>query len=100
MILSICDPMASIVGKQFRLGPYKVFGNTKTAIGSLAFFLTALIICLLGFYWFPFDSRLPLALVCVLLCLISTGMEAVSVIGWDNFTVPMSVLAILFLSIA
>ncbi len=100
MILSICDPMASIVGKRFRIGKYTVFGNTKTIIGSLAFLVCALIICACGFYWFPINSHLALVVLALIVSFVSTGMESISVTGWDNFTVPMSVLIILCLSLS
>src|SRR5690606_220772 len=47
LILSVSDPTAALVGKKYRLWPYKIFSDTKTIIGSFAFFVSALLLSLL-----------------------------------------------------
>jgi len=95
LTLAIADPMAALVGKRWQKGEYYILGNKKTAIGSFAFFLTALIINFGLFTWFEIPNSY---LTCILIASASTIMEGVSTKGYDNLTIPLTVLGVLFSS--
>jgi len=92
LILSICDPAAAIIGKRFNYKARSVFGQTKTIGGSIAFFVSSLII-LCGFY-FQYQNVL---LYLPLFALSVTLLEFFSTKGWDNFTIPLGVVANIFI---
>jgi len=97
LVLTVSDPLAAIVGKYFNYKPYKVFGNTKTVGGSMAFFSSSMIICFLFLFYFTglfFLTSLALA---VVISLTATFFESISVNGLDNVSVPLCVLGLLML---
>lgn len=95
-ILTISDPLASIVGQALGKGPYQVFGNKKTLSGSAAFLLSAILICLLINGLFS-DISIPI-MTLIVLSVFATLAESVSVSGTDNLSIPLISLAILYLS--
>lgn len=76
LILSISDPVAGLVGSS------KFFDGNKK-IGSIAFFVSALVI-IIAFYKF---QQLPLLLA---ITLVITIVEKISNYGTDNFTIPLT----------
>jgi len=92
LILSICDPAATIVGKRFNYKVRSVFGQTKSIGGSIAFFISSLFI-LFAFY-FQYQNVL---LYLPLFALSITLLEFFSTKGWDNFTIPIGVMANIFI---
>jgi len=50
LILSISDPLAALIGKKVNYKPLQVFGQIKSIGGSIAFFLSSLVI-LICFYF-------------------------------------------------
>ncbi len=90
LILAICDPVAALVGKQFPRGVYHPWGSRKTLSGSLAFLVSASAVCFALFYGFE-PARATLVNrpgAAVLVPVVATICEALSVRGTDNFTVP------------
>jgi len=84
LIMAIADPVAAIVGKKFPIGRYSIRKQQKTLLGSLAFFLTAMLICLAFIhvhYWW----------LILLIALSTTIVEGVSKNGFDNFSIPLAV---------
>lgn len=96
LILSVCDPLAALVGKKYRLWPYKIFSDTKTIIGSAAFFISAFILSLI--FLIPncqtFSSALGIS---ALIALSTTLAEALSQKGFDNLFIPVTTAAVLVL---
>lgn len=92
--LGIADAAAAVVGTRYgRRHQFKVFGQTKSLQGSLAFFvaslgLTTLVILVSNS---TSDSMLLIAL----LPLITTAAETVSPYGVDNFVIPLLVVMVL-----
>ena len=87
--MSLADGLAAVVGVRYGLGhAYKVFRHTKTFIGSLTFFVVALL--LLVIYQHTGNASLaPLSLVG--LAVIATLIENCGVAGLDNLLVPVAV---------
>lgn len=93
LVLSICDPLAALVGKKWTYGKYKVGNDYKTIMGSMAFFVSCLIILTLSLY-FSLEQKSVLVMLfyCALISIMTTGTEAFSRKGFDNLTIPMSVM--------
>ena len=91
-ILAISDPLAYYFGTAYKS---KVLKSDKTVIGTLIFFLSALIICttVLLHQSAGFKS-LGIAL-CI--SVIVSGIELISPNGSDNLTIPLSVILLLML---
>lgn len=95
LILAIADPAAALVGKRWPLGRYAVGKETKSMMGSTAFFIAATftaIVCV--------RVNLTVSLFYTLLIGIVTGTvttlsEALSRKGWDNITIPLATLLVI-----
>jgi phytol kinase len=98
--IALADGLAAIVGKKYgRYWRYKVFGRTKTVLGSMVFWFTS--VCILGTGLLLANDLINfqhyVALV-ILLPPLLTVLENVSVRGLDNITVPTALLIILRLT--
>ncbi len=94
LVMAICDPIAALAGNAFRKR-YPHTAPGKTIAGSFAFFFTAsvLIIGLSAYFnrgTAPFSILL---LIGILLGFMSALAERFSTGGWDNFTIPLSIIA-------
>ncbi len=107
MVLAICDPIAALSGMAYKSLHqrnsrirYIGIGKTgKTLAGSASFALSALILTFILvrlFYDIGTGSAMLLSLA---LALTGTLAEAVSTRGFDNLTVPFTLLAVLLLSL-
>jgi dolichol kinase len=92
--VALADGLAAIIGTKYgRHWQYKVFGQTKSVIGTMTFWSISLLI--LGFGLLPahnyitYDSYLPLLIV---LPPILAAIENVAVFGLDNLAVPVAVI--------
>lgn len=93
LILSICDPLAALIGKKWAYGKYKVGEDWKTVMGSMAFFVSCFTILFLMFYFSSEQKSFVSMLFCSgLISVIATITEAFSRKGYDNLTIPLSVL--------
>lgn len=80
------DGFAAIVGKAIQSKEYKVFGSTKTLAGSCVMFVMSFIITLGVFAYCNTEMFLVKAIV---ISIVATILEAISVKGTDNITVPV-----------
>ncbi len=97
LTLALCDPIAELIGRSLPRGRYSTFGHQKTLSGSLGFFTSSLIlsiILLVGVSGYPLAPALILA---ACLAVSTTIAEALSHGGFDNLTIPATVLGILFI---
>jgi dolichol kinase len=92
--VALADGLAAIIGTKYgRHWQYKVFGQTKSVIGTMTFWSISLLI--LGFGLLPahnyitYDSYLPLLIV---LPPILAAIENVAVFGLDNLAIPVAVI--------
>ena len=97
LILAICDPIAALTGRKWPKGPFKIWRETKTLVGSGAFFLSCFMLTL--FFTIPLRSNwLEIIAVTFFISLFTTIAEAASQKGWDNLFIPLSVTITLLLS--
>ena len=104
LTLTTADPIAAIVGKRLNYKPMIVFGQVKTVGGSIAFFLTSIITTVAfveisrAYYYSGMFDITALGFF-ILMALTATTAELFSTKGWDNLTIPLSVIAMLLLYI-
>src|SRR3546814_5691864 len=98
MVLAISDPLAALSGKKWPWRPYRIAGATKTILGSLVFFMSAFLIVLFSWRYVNLSS-LAIAHVwaSAFTALLATLAEAVSSDGYDNVSIPLTVIVSLFL---
>lgn len=93
-ILVFSDTVAALAGIRFPVVKYKVMGFSKSLGGSTGFLLTSLAVILI--YQSISVHFLPLPCIVTIL-LVSTIAEALSVNGWDDLSVPLSVMGAMWL---
>ncbi len=99
MVLAISDPLAALCGKKWPWGPYRIGGATKTAMGSLAFFVSAFLIVLLSWrYVYLSSAGTSNVLAFALIALLATAAEALSRDGYDNVSIPLTVICSMLLT--
>lgn len=98
LILAISDPIASLVGKHAPENEIQFGEKGKTLIGSLAFFVSAFIISFVLIIAFKnYEGTVDMVVYSILIALVATIAEAFSSKGWDNITIPVSVLVTLYI---
>jgi len=97
--LAICDPMAALVGKRFPYGRFTIGKDTKTIMGSMAFFVSSIILSLSLYSALSIGafSIIAVLLPVLFIALFATIAEALSGKGIDNITIPLTVALILIL---
>lgn len=85
----LADSAAALMGQYAKGGHYKVFGHTKTLLGSFAFWFVSAAITLLIFSFSGSYDATPVLPAVLLLPLLITLTENLSPFGSDNFTVPI-----------
>jgi dolichol kinase len=94
LILAVCDPLAAAVGKHFSKKKYQIQKTSKTYVGSAVFFVSAFII---SFTFLTGTADILTAIsLSFLIGFSATIAEAFAKNGWDNITIPASVLMCLF----
>jgi len=97
LILAICDPLAALVGKRFSYGKYQIGQSKKTLMGSATFFLSAMLIGTVAFYFNENMTSMELLVFGSLLAAMTTLAEGFSGRGLDNVTIPLATIASLLL---
>lgn len=108
MIMIISDTLAPIVGKKYgRIKvPLAYTGSQRTLEGSLAFLISAFILCFGAFYYFglanTFVNQRTLTLESIfaysfLTALVGTIIELLSPSTWDDLTVPIATTTVIYL---
>ena len=86
LIMTFGDGLAGLVGKSFNSRSWMFFKQKKSLFGTLTMFLTSLfVVSLLGY-----TQQNSLDLNYFTIALIATILEQFSVLGVDNFIVPIS----------
>lgn len=96
-IFIICDPLAAFFGMKLKWKPYTIWNDQKTVAGSLAFFASACVLCVL---FLSMNTSIVPGTTLMYSCILAggaTAAEAASPFGLDNLFVPLTALAILLL---
>lgn len=95
-VMGYGDGLAAVIGQSIKSPEYKIGQNKKTVAGSATMFIVTLII-IAGFL--TYNEATNIAIKSILVAILMTIVEAVSIKGTDNITVPLitSLLAILML---
>jgi len=99
LTLAICDPMAALFGKKFPYGKFTIGKDTKTIVGTSAFFASSFILSSITLFCFG-KNTLGFANIFVaslIIAALSAVAEAVSGKGRDNITIPACVITVLIL---
>lgn len=80
------DGFAAIIGKKIKSKQYKIGNTTKTIAGSLTMFIITLIITAIFMAFYGVNMWLIKA---IFIAIIMTIIEAISIKGTDNITVPL-----------
>lgn len=98
LFVALADGMAAVIGKKYsaKNSSYHIFGAKKSLVGSLGYIIFAYIAILIGYFIGGKQTMLaaPFAIF-LLLPLLCTLLEAVSVYGTDNITAPLAVVFVL-----
>jgi len=96
LILAISDALAALVGKSYGANEYLVeVGTRKTIEGSVTFFLTSFLIVHLILLLTTQTGRIESVLIALLISIIVTVFEGVSLKGADNLFIPLGTMFIL-----
>jgi len=86
LAMSLSDGVAAVVGTYYgKSNRYKIFGRTKSFLGSLTFFTITLILILI----YVSDAHLNFSLWYLALCMGLTLIENISPTGLDNIFIPV-----------
>lgn len=88
LVMGYGDGLAAVIGKNIKSKEYKIFNSKKTILGSITMFIiTFVILSLLR----------GISIKIAIISLIITIIEAISVKGTDNLTVPIATALLLIL---
>ncbi len=85
-IMTFGDGLAGLIGKGFNSKSWNFFNQTKSLYGTLTMFLTSLIVV----YLIGYNQQNNFNLNYFTLAILATGLEQFSILGIDNFIVPIS----------
>jgi phytol kinase len=95
-VMGYGDALAAIIGKSVKSPSYTILTTTKTLAGSIAMFCTTFII-LSGFL--AYSGIINWFFKAISIAIIDTILEAISIKGTDNLTVPIATVFLLILVI-
>lgn len=96
LIMAWGDGLAALIGQRFGKNKYKILGAQKSWEGSLAMAIASYIVCsavLLSVQ----GNTLQTWVISLIVALVATALEAVSILGIDNLTVSLGSAALAFL---
>lgn len=100
LVMAYGDGLAAVIGRIIKSKKYKVGETTKSLAGSLTMFIVSviLIVVYLSFeHSTIFWNTAHWPLVSIMIAYVITSLEAVSIKGTDNITVPLATLVMLLL---
>lgn len=98
LVMAYGDAAASLVGRRWGRHVYRVAGHPRSVEGSAAMFLVSWAAVLAGFWAFGRVPDSQLVLTAAVVAAVATGLEAVSLFGFDNLLVPLGAAGVLALS--
>jgi len=100
LVLSVSDALAALIGKTYGFKLYCVEQDHKSFEGSIIFFLATFLMVHLGLLLYTPTGRLESVLIALLIAILVTAFEAISLGGADNLFIPLSVFFLLAKNIA
>lgn len=101
LILAISDPMAAIVGISMEKYNHKIvifgFDTHKSMFGSMAFFISSLVISLIALYFNRGVFDVQTYVMAFSVAIVGTVSELVVLRGYDNITIPLSIVFVLMI---
>ncbi|MFH0790971.1 MAG: hypothetical protein V2A64_04990 [Candidatus Omnitrophota bacterium] len=91
LVMVISDTAAALVGGKYGVVKFDVEGNLKSLEGSVVFFFVAFLCIHLPLLLTSGIGRLESVLIALIIALLVTGFEAISLSGSDNIIVPFGV---------
>lgn len=91
LIMGYGDGLAAVIGQKVKSKSFNILGSTKSIAGSATMLIVSLVISILIFSFIGIEY---LILKAFLIAIIATILEAVSVKGLDNITVPLIITVI------
>lgn len=91
LIMGHGDGLAAVIGQKVKSKSFNILGSTKSIAGSATMLIVSLIISILIFSFIGIEY---LILKAFLIAIIATILEAISVKGLDNITVPLIITVI------
>lgn len=95
LILAISDPVAALAGNWYKERNNLTGG--KTFFGSLCFLFSAFIISTLLLLSFNMNETAPALLYSLVIAAVTSLAERTSGKGWDNFTIPLGAMIVLYI---
>ncbi len=95
MIMAWGDGLAALIGLHFGKHKYKVLGLQKSWEGSLTMLLASYVVSSLIFL-VTLGNVWPTWMISMIVAVIATALEAFSLLGIDNLTVPLGSAALAF----
>lgn len=92
LIMGYGDGLAAVIGQKVKSKSFNILGSTKSIAGSATMLIVSLIISILIFSFIGIEY---LILKAFLIAIIATILEAISVKGLDNITVPLIITVII-----
>jgi phytol kinase len=94
LILAICDPMAGILGMNFKRKnrQIRIFGHTlqKTLLGTFSFLICSFLISVIALYLYLGVFNYKTFWLAMGVAVVATLTEMLSTKGWDNLLIPLS----------
>lgn len=85
--MALGDGLAAVIGKNIKSKEYKIGSTTKTLLGSLTMFLISFIIFVLSLCYYNINLWIVKSIIASIAI---TILEAISMKGTDNITVPLA----------
>ncbi|TAE58630.1 MAG: phosphatidate cytidylyltransferase [Nostocales cyanobacterium] len=82
------DGLAALIGKRFGKHKYQIFGSNKSWEGSSTVTITSFLICAL-ILLSTLGNNWQIWLISILVAILATILETISILGVDNLTVPI-----------
>lgn len=96
LLVAIADGMAAIIGQRYgRRWRYKVFGETRSVVGTMAFWLSSFVILGIGLLFVLQPNIYIYAILLLALPPLLSALENLSVLGLDNIVVSAVTITIL-----
>jgi dolichol kinase len=93
-ILAFADPAAALLGKNIKSAAITIGDKKKTIAGSIAFFVVALVCSYQSYLFAEYEINFITLLT---IGVVTTFIELISKNGFDNLTIPASVITILII---